>query len=149
MKTTLIQLALLLSLASTGAVAREFTTPESAATEYKLAYESRDISRLLAVIDFYEEAMEVLKRDAPGSEPEDASVHALAEERKSTLRGNLEAKGFSPPGLDKCQILNSAKVSEARSRVTFLCPGLLGPSYVSVGVTRSAEGWKIFRGTAK
>ena len=149
MRTTLLLPILLLSLASTGAVGREFVTPEAAATEYRLAFESRDITRLLAMIDFYEEALEAAKRDAPGSEPDEATVRVRAEELKSSLRASLESKGFSPPGLDKCQILNSAKVSDTRSRVTFLCPGLLGPSYVSLSATRSADGWKIFRGTAK
>ena len=149
MRTTPILPILFLSLASTAVAAREFVTPEAAATEYRLAYESRDIPRLLAMIDFYAEALEALRADAPGTEPEEASVHALAEERKGRLRASLESKGFSTPGLDKCQILNSAKVSDTRYRVTFLCPGLLGPSYVSLSVTRSADGWKVFRGTAK
>jgi len=151
MKTTFLPLAFLFSLASNCAVGREFVTPEAAATEYRLAFEGRDIARLLSMIDFYQEATDVLQRDAPGSQPEEASVRTLAEERKNTLRERLESKGFSPPGLDKCQILNSAKESETRARVTFLCPGSgpLGPNYVSLSVSRSADGWRIFRSVAK
>src|SRR5258708_21808308 len=127
--------------------ARDLSTPETTFAEYQQAWVQKDVPRVLATINFQQEAYEKLKaRGVQIDGPANPEVIKQASTIEDDLRTLLQTRGFIATDIGSCRIAQKILLSETEVRFILSCKSATSALLMPIRLMRFPAGWLVVRG---